>query len=124
MTRPIIFILTLCLLFACDDKQKQSVEIPKTVLDRETFTKVLRDFALAEGAANINVKNVTLRQMDSTYAFNPLEENHITQSQYDSAMTFYTKHPTLFKEIYEAVLQQLSEMETKRNSAKKDSTLK
>jgi hypothetical protein len=56
--------------------------------------------------------------MDSAYAFDPLEENNVSRSQYDSAVSFYSKHPAVYKKIYENVLATLSKMQLRNDSAK------
>jgi hypothetical protein len=62
-------------------------------------------------------------KFDSAYAFNPLKENNIDQAKYDSSISFYSKHPKLYKKIFEEVLTTLSKMQAAR-AAKKDSTVK
>lgn len=103
-------------LVACN-KEKE-VEIPANVLSSEKFTQVLVDFAMAEAAANMNIKNVPVIKIDSTYAFNPLKENNITKSQYDTTLAFYSAHTDLYKKIYEDVLTELSKIQTRRDSLK------
>lgn len=112
------------LLSFCAAKENNEVEAPKEILSKEVFTKLLTDYALAESAANMNIKNATLQRLDSVYAFNPLAEHNIRKSQYDSAIAFYSSRPDLYKKIYEDVLVALSELQTKRNPAKNDSSLK
>lgn len=106
----IIFMLT-----ACEDKTKD-IPIPKNILSIEKIGKVLSDYALAESAANLNIKGVIHTQIDSTYAFNPLIENNIRQSQFDSSLDFYCSHGDLYKKVYENVLDRLTEFESKKNN--------
>jgi len=122
---PFFFFLCVSLvLFSCGKKEEKEIKIPENIISEETFTRVLADFALAESAANMNIKNTDLRKLDSVYAFDPLKDNGITQSQYDSAIVFYVRHPDLYKKIYENVLVTLSEMQAKRNPLLKDTTAK
>lgn len=121
----IVFLLSVFLsCFSCGKKKENAVKIPDGILSEEKFTKVLTDFALAESASSMNIKNVNITKIDSVYAFNPLTENKITKSQYDSAINFYVSHPDLYKKIYENVLVSLSEMQAKRNPLKKDTVSK
>lgn len=106
-------IASLIFIFSCGEKTH---ETPANIIPRETFVQVLVDFALAESAANTNIKNVPNNQADSVYNFNPLEENNITKAQYDSALVFYSSHTELYKEIYQEVLQRLNAMQTRRDS--------
>ncbi|MBX3163361.1 MAG: DUF4296 domain-containing protein [Bacteroidetes bacterium] len=102
-------------IFSCSQKTS---ETPANLIPRETFVNVLVDFALAESAANMNIKNVAFNKTDSVYNFNPLEENNVTKAQYDSALLFYSAHTELYKEIYQDVLVRLNAMQTQRDSLK------
>ena len=112
------------MLAACGKKQEEDTSIPPGIMSQETFTRVLTDFALAESAATMNVKNSDLQKLDSIYAFNPLRDNGVTQGGFDSATAFYVRHPQLYKKVYEDVLVALSEMQAKRNPMVKDSSSK
>ena len=107
--------------FSCEPKNEAVVTIPPNILNETTFTKLLVDYALAESAANLNIKNVSLLRLDSTYAFAPLKENNISRTKYDSTLMFYSKHTILYKKIYENVLAELSEIKTARDTLKMDS---
>jgi len=107
--------------FSCEPKNDAEDPIPQNILNETTFTKLLVDYALAESAANLNIKNVSLLRLDSTYAFAPLKENNISRTKYDSTLMFYSKHTILYKKIYENVLAELSEIKTARDTLKMDS---
>lgn len=121
------YLLLLLVIFAfflsCSTKTAVKDSIPSGVLSKDSFALLLRDFALAESAANMNVKNISLGAMDSVYAFDPLEEHGIRKSQYDSTLRYYIDHPTLYKEVYALVLEELSKLESSRNSASPDSVV-
>jgi hypothetical protein len=113
------------LVSSCGSGSEEDIDVPTGVLNEETFTKVLVDFSLAESASNLNVKNVSGEKMDSTYAFDPLKENKISKAEYDSAISFYSKHPALYKKVYENVLTTLSKLQIKKDtSVKVDPALK
>lgn len=119
--KKIILLPVLCaLVLSCGQGEEDNNTVPDNILDEETFTKTLLDFALAESASNINVKGVPSEKLDSTYAFDPLVENKVTRAQYDSAIVFYSKHPGLYKKIYENVLTSLSKMQVKKDTTKVD----
>ena len=102
---------------SCNKSKKNEQEVPEYILSPHKFSKLLVDFAIADCAANMNVKNVPIQKIDSTYAFNPLVDNGIRQSQYDSALDFYSGHPELYKQVYDSVLVMLSEFKATRNNA-------
>jgi len=102
---PLIFLL------ACNGGSR---EIPEGVLEKDKFIEVLKDRALVEAALNVNIKNVEGAVYDSIYNFNVFKENKITQAQYDSTIKYYSSKPGEFKQIMEAVLEQLNIEKTKR----------
>lgn len=110
-------VLALVIFMAACGKEK-TVDIPAGVLNKEAFTQVLVDFALAESAANTNIKNIPVLKIDSSYAFDPLKENKVSKAQYDSTIAFYSAHAELYKEVYENVLTELSSIQTRRDSLK------
>jgi hypothetical protein len=104
--RIILIYIFFCafILNACTPSE-ENVAIPSDVLSEEQFIKVLTDCYLAEGAAGINVKNVTGQKFDSAYIFNP------SKPLFDSSISFYTKHPKLLKTIYDKILDRLSQIQ-------------
>jgi len=118
----ILIFLFVTAFFACKVQDETEEDIPSNVLSIDRFSKILADMALAESAANMNIKSVPVTRIDTVYAFDPLRENGIDAQLYDSTLAFYTRHPKLYKLAYEQALVILSELESKRAAAKKDST--
>jgi hypothetical protein len=114
-----VLVSAICVAGCSNDK---AVAIPAGVLSKEAFTKVLVDFALAESAANMNIKSAPVFKIDSVYAFDPLKENKVTKVQYDSTLAFYTRHTDLYQDVYQNVLTELSNMQTRRDSLKTHAT--
>lgn len=96
---------------SCNDKQEK---IPDNVLNKEAFSELLVDFTLAESAAGINVLNVQGTKADTVYAFNPLIDNNVTRAKFDTTLYFYSRHPKLFREVYDLTLEKLSRMQASR----------
>lgn len=101
---------------ACHHPNETDERPPVNILPAATFERVLADFALAESAANMNIKNVPNQQLDTVYAFDPLADHGVRRSQYDSTLLYYSMHPEEYKKVYENVLALLSEMQTRRDS--------
>jgi hypothetical protein len=99
-------------LSSCSDKDE--IVIPSYVLSQEKMEKILVDFSLAESAAAININNVLPQHYDSAYAFDVLKENQVSKNDYDTSIYFYSRHPDLYKQLYEAVLERIAVLETKR----------
>ena len=119
----ILFLLSV-FFTSCGKNADKEAELPPGILNKEQLTKILTDFALAESAATMNIKNANLRVTDSVYAFNPLKDNNVRQSQYDSSIAYYVNHTELYKEVYENVLVALSEIQSKRNPGVTDTSVK
>ena len=117
------FLTLLFFLVSCGG-EKQERLIPSYVLDKEIFTQLLTDMALAESAANINIKNLAGKKFDSAYAFDPVKERKIERKAYDSTLAFYSRDPEKFKEIYEEILVRLSDLKIKREKGVRDTLVK
>lgn len=110
-----ILLFAVGVFFACGKTGQNETKNPPGILSEEVFINVLADFALAESAATMNIKNVNMQKADSVYAFDPLSKNNVSKAEYDSTVSFYVKQPELYKKIYENVLVKLSEMQAQRN---------
>ena len=80
----------------------------------EKFSDVIVDFSLAESAASLNVLNVPGLKGDTVYAFNPLLDNKVERTTFDTTLYFYSHHPKLFKEVYVLALEKLSKLQASR----------
>jgi hypothetical protein len=117
--KSIIIISFCCIIFyQCSQNNLESEGAQDNILNKELFSKVLVEFALAESAANLNIKGVSVQKIDSVYAFDPLYENKVRKSQYDSTLIYYAHHPKEYKLIYENVLVVLSKLEAKHSLVK------
>lgn len=109
------FVILVLWLFCLSCSNKDAEEtVPTNILSIDAFSKVLTDFSLAESAANLNVK--TAAKPDSVYAFNPLTENKVRKTLFDSSLNFYCRHSHLYKKVYEQVLARLKVLESKKLS--------
>ena len=100
--------------FSCSGPEKE-IKIPDNVLDKEHFSELICDFALAESAATLNIKNVNGDKTDSVYSFNPLFDKGINRKTFDTTIYFYSHNPILFKAVYELSLEKLSRLQAARN---------
>ncbi len=104
------FIIGLCLVagVSCAPKDQENVPAPDYILKEDVFIDVLTDCYLGEGAAGINIKNVTGTRFDSAYLFNPFEDRRISKQQFDTTIVWYSRHPRKLKEVYNKLLENLS----------------
>lgn len=116
----VFMVLLLC---GCKEIEFDKEE-PIGLISEQVLAEVIADYALAESAANLNIKGILNAGSDSIYAFNPLEERSIRKSQYDSTLAYYSEHTEVYKKIYEKVLEILSAKQSQFQQTKADSISK
>ena len=122
MKKKLLFGFVFLQLLSSCTQEVEPVIIPSYVLDKEKFSDLIYDFTLAETAVNINIKKADGQKFDSLYAFNPLIENNVSKSTFDTTLSFYSHNPTLFKEVYDLSLEKLSKLQdSRRKKLNKDS---
>lgn len=120
-----LFRVALLVLLFCGCKEIEfNKEEPIGLITEQTLAEVIADYALAESAANLNIKGVVSASNDSVYAFDPLRERGIRKSQYDSTLAYYSGHTEAYKKVYEKVLEILSAKQTQFQQTKADSVSK
>jgi hypothetical protein len=106
-------VLTICLLlFACS--QEKQVVIPNNVLGKEQMAAVLTEIHLLEASMNLNISNAVTTGAPPDLEATTLEvfkKKGITKEQYDTSFIFYTRNPQLLSEIYQLVLNNLSQLQ-------------
>lgn len=99
----ISFLMLLLLLAGCR---------PHNVLSSGKMIDVLYDLHKAEGVVNLLGLVWTSDSTDGLYYNSVLEKHHITQSQLDSSLVWYTDHPQLFDKIYPHVMRRIEAEQT------------
>ncbi len=117
--------MAVCLIVcaSCAPKDEEKATVPDYILKENVFVDVLTDCYLGEGAAGINVKNVTGAQFDSAYLFNPFKDRNIDKKQFDTTIVWYSQHPKKLKEIYNKVLENLSRIQAMGSLGNKAATI-
>lgn len=92
--------------------KEENETIPLAILSEEQMVDVLTDAYLAEGASSINIKNVSVEKFDTVYSFNPLANKNIRRPQFDSSLIYYTERPLKLKQIYDKVLEKMSQYQS------------
>lgn len=95
----------------CSDK----IEIPEDVLTKEEMVSVMIRVHLIES----KVGKLGQRSDSSKALFDHFERLMIEKKGYDTvrynrSLSFYTRHPKIFRKVYEAVVDSLMEMDNKR----------
>lgn len=105
--------MCLCLgwLVSCGPIPVENDPPPAYILPEDKFIDMLTDCYLGEGAAGINVKNVTGSKFDSAYLFNPFTDRGISRQRFDTTIVWYSQHPRKLKEVYNKLLENLSRIQ-------------
>jgi hypothetical protein len=97
--------------FACG-KKDQKIVVPPSILSKEKMTDLIVQIHLAEAKANLNAApDVPLNTKINFKEI--LDRNNLSPNQYDSSLTFYLNHATLFNEVYEAAINEMSTKESR-----------
>ena len=109
MKKYLFHFLILCLLFSCS---KTEVKIPEGVLSKNEMALLLTDVNIAQAAVANYSSGDTVKFSMADYLPEILSIHHITPLQYDSSITFYSRHPELMSEIYDNVITELSKKQS------------
>ena len=108
ITAAITFTFCLCILIiSCKNKVKAPVE-------RETFVHILTDMHTAEAAAEgefTTVKDSLLK----IYYPQILKKHGVSQVDFDSTLTLYSREPILFDSIYAQVFREIAKIDTTKH---------
>ena len=103
---------------------EQPVEkTPKGVLPIDKMTAVMIDIQLIEAGIVVRKYNRTQRKDQITDYYRALYHKHkITKETFDLSLQYYTDHPGQLEEIYESMMEKLSELEAKAENEKADTS--
>lgn len=113
-----LFVLTLFL--GCAEKEIEP--IPADVFSIEKMTNIMVDIQLIEGGIVIRKYSKTRHADRIEKVYKALYKKHeISQEEFELSMRFYTDHPDKLEEVYDGMLEKLSELEAKVANDKPDS---
>lgn len=102
------------MLLACSDEKK--VDIPNDVLPEEQMATVMTEVHLLEASLNLNISSAVTKgdapDLQAT-TLELLKKKGVTKEQYETSFRFYTEHPEKLSEIYQQVLNNLSQLQAK-----------
>ncbi len=110
-------LLFLLLLNSCSKKET----IPAEIIPKDTMVAVMVDLYIADAILMNPNTSSKLGNVPSNALYNSiLKKYHISKSRYDSSLAYYTEHIKMLNEIYENVVDILSEIQ---NTGYQDSLL-
>jgi hypothetical protein len=103
----IFFLLTGC--------TSATVEIPENIIPADSMVTIMADLHVAE-ATMMNAGGYN-RDMKSAYITNVLSKSGIDKNRFQKSFDFYSSNPSLFADIYENVVVEISkrQAELKKN---------
>lgn len=97
----IIFLTMLATTFTGCDKR------PEYVLDKERMTALLYDIQLAEALYKCNFSPMNQKEMQHLYK-SVFEHHQVTPEQFDSCISWYTRHSNIYTEINKKIIERYS----------------
>ena len=119
MRQGLFFAFILFVICSCT---KPKVEIPAGVLHKEQMIPVLADVHIAQAAAAMYQTSDSNRYSLQELMTNIYKIHHTTESQYDSSVAFYSKHPEIMEAIYDSVITVLSRKQGEVEGIPEDQT--
>lgn len=116
MRIPIILFVSVLALTSCGEKQEKK---PAYLLEEEKMVSVMVDLHLIETAHNLKVMEAdTNNAQYEQFMSSIFVSNEVSKEQFDSSLFYYSTRTEEMNVIYDKVLERLSELESKVNSAK------
>lgn len=102
-----LVIFSLLFLLSCnEDPTKVKGSSP---IDKETFTQILAEIHIVDAITNQPRYFNSFKKNDSIDLFSPVFEKYgVTQAEFDSTVSYFTKKPGEYLEIYDNVIQNLN----------------
>lgn len=108
--RYFLILSFLTLLISCKDELAVSYTPPP--LSDSLFVKVLGEIHLVDALSKQKV-TADNRMLETKYSQfkGVLEKHDVSQAEFDTTLTYYSKHPEHFKEIYNQIIDSYKQME-------------
>lgn len=83
----------------------------RNIIPAETLVPILVDLQLVYSLQSSSSFRMLSRKVDSIDTYSYVFEKHdVTKADFDSTISWYTKHPKLFTEVYDEVVMEISLM--------------
>jgi hypothetical protein len=101
--------LTAIILLSCLLSCSKEEPVPEH-MDKQKMSEVMTDLTLMEAALSAKTGIDPTRTIDSNSCFNIYRQHNISRAFYDSSLSYYSKRPKEFKEVYDLVVEKLNKM--------------
>ena len=102
----LVFIVCLWLLVSCKHSPEQ-VKVEKLPIPHDTMVVVLADIQVLESTLDLNIVPQFEDSVHLERYYNVLKAHHLSLTQYNDALAFYTNRPEELKQIYGQVVKRL-----------------
>lgn len=100
-----LFFAVLLFLISCNVKDR----VPGHIPSKKKMTDLLVDIHLADNV--INIDGISQKNKQLGYYRYVLDRQGVTQAEFDSALSWYSAHPKVYLEVYDNVIEILTEKE-------------
>lgn len=108
---PFVFLL---IIFGSCSKKSANNQMPADIIPKAKFIKVMTDCRLAESAITLAMSKGEDRDKVTQYFYKSVWNKHkITVRDFDASIEYYSKNPKVMDEIFQKVVTNLSEMQSK-----------
>lgn len=114
--KKIIILLFFPLIVSCNQAKE---EVPNNILSVEQMTAIMVDIQLIEGGVAIMKFNKDKNREEIIKYYGSLYKAHeIDKPLFDKSLEYYCKRPELFVDIYDGVINKLSEIQAEVENKK------
>ncbi|NQU53459.1 MAG: DUF4296 domain-containing protein [Bacteroidetes bacterium] len=114
----VIFSLLFFAFISCD---KLPVEKPEDLINEKDMIKMLIDIHIAEATFNqMRYDSIIRNSSSANFYYSILEKYQIPDSVFEKSFIFYASTPKHFEEMYQDVMNKLSEIEQDYSGRKKE----
>lgn len=104
LTKALVLVIVLAFFVSCKNR------VPSQYPNKKEMTAILADLHMAE--ATIASQNQGGKSVEYTGFYKSVLDKHgLTKVQFDSALAWYTAHPSVYNELYDDVIAKLSDIE-------------
>ncbi len=114
----VIFSLLFFAFISCD---KLPVEKPEDLINEKDMIKMLIDIHIAEATFNhMRYDSIIRNSSSANFYYSILEKYQVPDSVFEKSFIFYASTPKHFEEMYQDVMNKLSEIEQDYSGRKKE----
>jgi len=109
-----LFILSIVLIFSCNNDGLQTVDKPKNLISQEKLAEIISDIHLAESGLQLsNLSPDSLNRMTAGYYDFIFDKHQVKQSDFEMSYNYYLGKPPEMDSIYLKVIDGLNSKDSR-----------